>query len=131
MPSRAIKAAGTRWPTCASCTDGAIIGIINGWDTKQQRLEPDAEQSARPVLRGAPDSNAVAPTRLCLRAHLQPGDGGGRTQACRPGIPARTCGLGGVDYRAPRGIRLLGRVREEPAADCRQRTQQGTDGPRL
>src|SRR5690349_12171641 len=64
MPSRAIKAAGTRWPTCASCTDGAIIGIINGWDTKQQRLEPDAEQSARPVLRGAPDSNAAAPTRL-------------------------------------------------------------------
>src|SRR3954471_5034664 len=64
MPSRAIKAAGTRWPTCASCTDGAIIGIISGWDTKQQRLEPDAEQSARPVLRGAPDSNAVAPTRL-------------------------------------------------------------------
>src|SRR3954453_6212047 len=66
MPSRAIKAAGTRWPTCASCTDGAIIGIINGWDTKQQRLEPDAEQSARPVLRGAPDSNAAAPTRLRL-----------------------------------------------------------------
>src|SRR5690349_21945863 len=69
MPSRAIRAAGTRWPTCASCTDGAIIGIINGWDTKQQRLEPDAEQSARPVLRGAPDSNAVAPTRLRLRPH--------------------------------------------------------------
>src|SRR3954453_85726 len=69
MPSRAIKAAGTRWPTCASCTNGAIIGIINGWDTKQPRLEPDAEQSARPVLRGAPDSNAVAPTRLRLRPH--------------------------------------------------------------
>jgi hypothetical protein len=62
MPSRATRAAGTRWPTCASCTDGAIIGIISGWDTEQQRLEPDAEQSARPVLRGAPDSNAAAPT---------------------------------------------------------------------
>src|SRR5215217_1336851 len=61
MPSRAIKAAGTRWPTCASCIDGAIIGITNGWDTKQQRLEPDAEQSARPVLRGRP---TAMPRRL-------------------------------------------------------------------
>src|SRR5215218_4675384 len=66
MPSRATRAVGTRRATCVSCTDGAIIGITNGWDTKQQRLEPDAEQSARPVLRGAPDSNAAAPTRLRL-----------------------------------------------------------------
>src|SRR3954465_13032613 len=34
--------------------------------TKRQRLEPDAEQSARPVLRGAPDSDVVAPTRRSL-----------------------------------------------------------------
>src|SRR3954468_7696478 len=32
-------------------------GITSGWDTERQRLEPDAEQSARPVLRGAPDSD--------------------------------------------------------------------------
>src|SRR5215208_8094761 len=69
MPSRATRAVGTRRATCVSCTDGAIIGITNGWDTKQQRLEPDAEQSARPVLRGAPDSNAAAPTRLRVRPH--------------------------------------------------------------
>src|SRR5215203_2480980 len=69
MPSRAARAVGTRRATCVSWTDGAIIGITNGWDTKQQRLVPDAEQSARPVLRGAPDSNAAAPTRLRLWPH--------------------------------------------------------------
>src|SRR3954471_14429108 len=57
MPSRATRAAGTRQGTCASCTGGAITGITSGWDTERQRLEPDAEQSARPVLRGAPDSD--------------------------------------------------------------------------
>src|SRR3954452_18475617 len=50
----------------ASCTGGAITGITSGWDTERQRLEPDAEQSARPVLRGAPDSDVVAPTRRSL-----------------------------------------------------------------
>src|SRR3954466_9291588 len=66
MPSRATRAAGTRQGTCASCTGGAITGITSGWDTERQRLEPDAEQSARPVLRGAPDSDVVAPTRRSL-----------------------------------------------------------------
>src|SRR6185312_6765651 len=66
MPSRATRAAGTRQGTCASCTGGAITGITSGWDTERQRLEPDAEQSARPVLRGALDSNVVAPTRRSL-----------------------------------------------------------------
>src|SRR3954464_11795508 len=66
MPSRATRAAGTRQGTCASCTSGAITGITSGWDTKRQRLEPDAEQSARPVLRGALDSNVAAPTRRSL-----------------------------------------------------------------
>src|SRR3954447_21213834 len=66
MPSRATRAAGTRQGTCASCTGGAITGITSGWDTEWQRLEPDAEQSARPVLRGAPDSDVVAPTRRSL-----------------------------------------------------------------
>src|SRR3954447_18277820 len=50
----------------ASCTGGAITGITSGWDTERQRLEPDAEQSARPVLRGALDSNVEAPTRRSL-----------------------------------------------------------------
>src|SRR3954470_18446126 len=66
MPSRATRAAGTRQGTCASCTGGAITGITSGWDTQRQRLEPDAEQSARPVLRGALDSNVEAPTRRSL-----------------------------------------------------------------
>src|SRR3954447_8072987 len=63
MPSRATRAAGPRRGTCAFCTGGAITGITSGWDTERQRLEPDAEQSARPVLRGALDSDVVAPTR--------------------------------------------------------------------
>src|SRR3954449_9637029 len=66
MPSRATRAAGTRQGTCASCTGGAITGITSGWDTQRQRLEPDGEQSARPVLRGALDSNVEAPTRRSL-----------------------------------------------------------------
>src|SRR5215211_7525445 len=66
MPSRATRAAGTRQGTCASCTGGAITGITSRWDTQRQRLEPDAEQSARPVLRGALDSNVAAPTRRSL-----------------------------------------------------------------
>src|SRR4051795_382624 len=59
MPSRATRAAGTRQGTCASCTGGAITGITSGWDTKRQRLEPDAEQSARPVLRGLGSGNGA------------------------------------------------------------------------
>src|SRR3954462_4850916 len=66
MPSRATRAAGTRQGTCASCTGGAITDITSRWDTERQRLEPDAEQSARPVLRGALDSNVAAPTRRSL-----------------------------------------------------------------
>src|SRR3954449_3133644 len=66
MPSRATRAAGPRRGTCASCTGGAITGITSGWDTQRPRLEPDAEQSARPVLRGALDSNVEAPTRGSL-----------------------------------------------------------------
>src|SRR3954470_13428347 len=66
MPSRATRAAGTRQGPCASCTSGASTGITSGWDTQRQRLEPDAEQSARPVLRGALDSNVAAPTRRSL-----------------------------------------------------------------
>src|SRR4051795_11918784 len=66
MPSRATRAAGPRRGTCASCTGGAITGITSGWDTQRLRLEPDAEQSARPVLRGALDSNVEAPTRRSL-----------------------------------------------------------------
>src|SRR3954447_7105333 len=66
MPSRATRAAGTRQGTCASCTGGAITSITSRWDTQRQRLEPDAEQSARPVLRGALDSNVAAPTRRSL-----------------------------------------------------------------
>src|SRR3954465_14331162 len=66
MPSRATRAAGPRRGTCAFCTGGAITGITSGWDTQRLRLEPDAEQSARPVLRGALDSNVAAPTRRSL-----------------------------------------------------------------
>src|SRR3982750_4841620 len=66
MPSRATRAAGTRQGTCASCTGGAITGITSRWDTQRQRLEPKAEQSARPVLGGALDSDVVAPTRRSL-----------------------------------------------------------------
>src|SRR3954469_3789386 len=40
--------------------------IFRAAKTKRQRLEPDAEQSARPVLRGALDSNVEAPTRRSL-----------------------------------------------------------------
>src|SRR3954462_178575 len=40
--------------------------IFRATKIKRQRLEPDAEQSARPVLRGALDSNVVAPTRRSL-----------------------------------------------------------------
>src|SRR3712207_7130801 len=82
MPSRATRSAGTRWATCASCTDGAITGITSRWDTKRQRLEPDAEQSARPVLRGALDSNVVAPTRLRLWP-AQAGDQSGDRKSTR------------------------------------------------
>src|SRR3982751_5838208 len=44
--------------------------IFRAAKTKRQRLEPDAEQSARPVLRGALDSNVEAATR---RRPLQEG----------------------------------------------------------
>src|SRR4051794_9392882 len=40
--------------------------IFRAAKIKRQRLEPDAEQSARPVLRGALDSNVEAPTRRSL-----------------------------------------------------------------
>src|SRR3954470_12307686 len=60
MPSRATRAAGTRRETCASCTDGVIIGIISRSDTKRQRLEPCAGQLARTVLRGGGRSNAIS-----------------------------------------------------------------------
>jgi hypothetical protein len=49
----------------------AVVGriqdrIFRAAKIKRPRLEPDAEQSARPVLRGALDSNVVAPTRRSL-----------------------------------------------------------------
>src|SRR3954465_12790395 len=105
MPSRATRAAGTRQGTCASCTSGAITGITSGWDTKRQRLEPDAEQSARPVLRGALDSNVVAPTRLRLRtqpfgSHHARGQGSSEeaparaVEDCREGQVPCLCQLG-------------------------------------
>src|SRR3954466_14617033 len=40
--------------------------IFRAAKTKRQRLEPDAEQSARPVLRGGLDSHVVAPHRRSL-----------------------------------------------------------------
>src|SRR4051794_25948906 len=40
--------------------------IFRAAQTKRQRLEPDAEQSARPGLRGALDSNVEAPPRRSL-----------------------------------------------------------------
>ena len=40
--------------------------IFRAAKTERQRLEPDAEQSARPVLRGALDSNIEAPPRRSL-----------------------------------------------------------------
>ena len=49
----------------------AVVGriqdrIFRAATIKRPRLEPDDEQSSCPVLRGAPDSDVVAPTRRSL-----------------------------------------------------------------
>src|SRR3982751_5358839 len=59
------------WSSVDWTATEAVVGriqnrIFRAAKTKRQRLEPDAEQSARPVLRGALDSNVVAPTRRSL-----------------------------------------------------------------
>src|SRR3954464_1203805 len=95
--------------------------IFRAAKTKRQRLEPDAEQSARPVLRGALDSNVVAPTRLRLRADRQARNDRGWPKADRARLPQRSQRLGSFDPRPSRGLHYLGRVREEPAPDHRQR----------
>src|SRR5689334_23908502 len=110
-PSRAIRAAGTRRGTCASCTGGAITGITSGWDTKRQRLEPDAEQSARPVLRGALNSNVEAPTRLRLWAKAsergyKPNRSSDEATAADAGVALRREGSLSCLYR-------LGHIRED------------------
>src|SRR3982751_1632853 len=59
------------WSSVDWTATEAVVGriqnrIFRAAKTKRQRLEPDAEQSARPVLRGALDSNVEAPTRRSL-----------------------------------------------------------------
>jgi len=60
-----------RWSDVDWAAPEAVVGriqdrIFRAAKIKRPRLEPDAEQSARPVLRGAPDSDVVAPTRRDL-----------------------------------------------------------------
>src|SRR3982751_994701 len=59
------------WSSVDWTATEAVVGriqnrIFRAAKTKRQRLEPDAEQSARPILRGALDSNVEAPTRRSL-----------------------------------------------------------------
>src|SRR5215212_6587792 len=51
-PYRAVTAERTTWTTCNWYTGGATMRTMRGPDTGRQRLEPDDEQSSRPVLRG-------------------------------------------------------------------------------
>src|SRR4051812_26882910 len=51
-PSRAVTAERTTWTTCNWYTGGATMRTMRGPGTGRQRLEPDDEQSSRPVLRG-------------------------------------------------------------------------------
>src|SRR3954447_10111762 len=71
-PYRAVTAERTTWTTCNWYTGGATMRTMRGPGTGRQRLEPDDEQSSRPVLRGLglgnearlPDSS----TPWCFRA---------------------------------------------------------------
>src|SRR5215218_2610383 len=51
-PYRAVTAERTSWTTCNWCTGGATTRTTRGSGTRRRRLEPDDEQSSRPVLRG-------------------------------------------------------------------------------
>src|SRR3954470_4818485 len=51
-PYRAVTAERTTWTTCNWYTGGATMRTMRGPGTGRQRLEPDDEQSSRPVLRG-------------------------------------------------------------------------------
>src|SRR5215212_10916484 len=66
-PYRAVTAERTSWTTCSWCTGGATTRTTRGSGTGRQRLEPDDEQSSRPVLLIRPSSSwsrSVAELRM-------------------------------------------------------------------
>src|SRR6185312_10999263 len=49
----------TGWTTCNWYTGGVIMGTTRGSGVRRPRLEPDDEQSSRPVLRGLGSGNGA------------------------------------------------------------------------
>src|SRR3954454_13423639 len=49
----------TGWTTCNWYTGGVIMGTTRGSGARRPRLEPDDEQSSRPVLRGLGSGNGA------------------------------------------------------------------------
>src|SRR3954463_12482574 len=103
-PYRAVTAERTTWTTCNWYTGGATMRTMRGPGTGRQRLEPDDEQSSRPVLRGLglgnearlPDNSGAlegSGTSVMLSgttsflAECQPA-WPTRTRACAPGVTA-------------------------------------------
>jgi hypothetical protein len=75
--------------TCNWCTGGATTRTTRGSGTGRQRLEPDDEQSSRPVLRGPGLGNeARLPDQWRTQEH--PADGrAARAARARPVAPLR------------------------------------------
>src|SRR5215212_8546813 len=87
-PYRAVTAERTTWTTCNWYTGGATMRTMRGPDTGRQRLEPDDEQSSRPVLRGLGLGNeARLPDTCWSRAADAPRSRPGRVAdpgGCKP-----------------------------------------------
>src|SRR5215204_6328325 len=95
-PYRAVTAERTTWTTCNWYTGGATMRTMRGPGTGRQRLEPDDEQSSRPVLRGwvsatrpgYPTHRHAAPARQASGKRIvdrRAGSEAGEDRDCRGG----------------------------------------------
>ena len=112
------------------------IRQVHLWLRQEEVLPPAARGRRAPrrveaagLQHGPPHAHQPGLRRgVRLRTHREPRHRREWPQARRARQPAPTRGLGRVDPRPPRGLRCLGGLREEPAADRRQRQLPRADG---